>query len=274
MPTFYKGDNSGRGPSPGLWADCPFTGDPTEDTNLGYHFWDDFISLPVMPTVTTVAAWGPYNVYNTDGTSVQTPAFPAGTVYGGGIFRHTANTAGDAMVIGTASCPFVLKSKKLWFEARIATTSIATNDGQLFLGLAENYSMTFGAATPLADANATANTGALIGFNRLEDGLAVVNTSYADHATSWTNVKASAYAALAANTWLKLGIRYDPNNAARAITFFVNGVELDNAVTQAILTATTYLDNVGFGPCFAFFVDTAGTASYGYLDWWRCAQLG
>jgi hypothetical protein len=154
----------------------------------------------------------------------------------------------------------------------VATTSILTNMGQWFVGLAENQIATFGAATPLANADATASTLAMIGFNRLEDGLGVWNTSYADHAAAWTDIGTAANSTLAANTWTKVGMKIDMKDTARCVRFYVDNIECSSAMTKAALLATTYLDVSGLGPCMAFFADSAGTADYTYLDEWRYAM--
>ena len=159
----------------------------------------------------------------------------------------------------------------------MATTSILTNMGQWFVGLGENQVTTFGAAIPLGNADVTSAAPAMIGFNRLEDGLAVLNSSYADHATSWTDVQAACNAApltqLVANTWIKLGMRFDFAETTNFGTFFINGIECTSKVSKATVLATTFLDVSGLGPCMAFFADSAGTADYTYIDWWRVGQF-
>lgn len=277
---WYKQNKYGalqtRDPSPAIWADCPVIGIREGSVN-GFYFEDDFTDFGLPGTQTTEINLGRYKVYNTGSGVVATDAMPHSTTPGnaGGIISMLCDTAGDQSVIGTHASPFLLtttQSGKLWFEARVATTSILTNMGQWFVGLCENAVVTFGAATPLADANATAATPAMIGFNRLEDGLAVLNTSYADHASSWTDIQASANTTLAADTWIKLGMKVDFSNAQRCVKFFVDNVECSTAMTRAALLATTHLDAKGLGPCMAFFADSAGTACYTYLDWWRCYQ--
>lgn len=269
--------DTSRLPSPELWADCPIL-DILRGEKDGIHFFDDFLDFGLPGTQTTEINLGRYKVYNTGSGVVGVDAMPHSTTPGayGGIISMLCDTDGDQSVIGTQACPFLLtttQTGKLWFEARVATTSILTNMGQWFVGLAENGVATFGAATPLANADATASTLAMIGFNRLEDGLNVLNTSYADHASSWTNIQASANTTLAANTWIKLGMKIDFARSDRCVTFFVDNVECTTAMTKAALLATTHLDAKGLGPCMAFFADSAGTADYTYLDWWRVAQL-
>lgn len=270
-----------RKESPAIWGDCPWRdiGDPRSTIN-GVRFFDDFEAFGLPATQTTEINLGRYKVYNTGAGVVQTDAMPHSTTPGqaGGIISMLCDTDGDASAIGTQASPFLLtttQNGKLWFEARVATTSILTNMGQWFVGLCENAVVTYGAATPLANADATASTPAMIGFNRLEDGLAVLNTSYADHAAAWTDIQASANTTLAANTWIKLGFTIDFTASAdplRCVRFFVDNVECTSAMTKAALLALTHLDVKGLGPCMAFFADSAGTADYTYLDWWRVAQ--
>lgn len=259
--------------SPNIWKDCPW--DQIENGEVdGVTFKDDFADF-VIPGTQTTAIWkGRYAVYAGSGSwaadAMPHSATPLGT--GGIISALPGDNA--SVVIGTQSCPFSLLTTqlgKLWFEARIATTSILTNAGQLFCGLGETAVTTYSATIPLGNANATSNALAMIGFNRLEDGLGVLNTSYADHATSWTDVQASANTTLAANTWIKLGMTFDPKDSARCVRFFVDNIECTTAITKAVLLATTNLDAVGLGPLLAFYGDSEGS-DYVYADWWRVAQ--
>ncbi len=269
----YKGANSGRGPSPAIWGDLP--PDIVWDPNKGIHFFDDFLDASLPGTQTTQIAWGRYKVYNT-GTGgakvIPHSGFPTTGAYGG-FLRALADTAGDQFALGTQAIPFLLNNTagKLRFEARIGITGIATNNLHLFVGLGENIAMTYGAAQPLADADATQTTGGLIGFNILEDGVGVLNTAYADRAAVWTQAQAGV-GTMVAHTWKKVGMIYDPNSTLEALTFYVDGVKQTGVVTAAALAALTYLDVNGLGLCFAGFADSAGTSTYAYLDWWRCAQ--
>lgn len=271
--------DTNRGPS-GFWGDCPWD-QIVQGEKDGIVFFDDFLDFGLPGTQTTETNLGRYKVYNTGAGKVITDNMPHSTTAGvkGGIISMLCDTDGDASAIGTQACPILLtttQNGKFWFEGRIALTSILTNMGQLFFGLGENSIATFGAAIPLANANATDATMAMIGFNRLEDGLAVLNTSYADHAAVWTDILAAANASpltqLVANTWIKLGMKIDFSQTSRFCTFYVNGQDTGTYMTKAQMLATTYLDVSGLGPCLAFFADSAGTAAYVYLDWWRYAQ--
>lgn len=267
--------NTGRDPSPNLWADFPWDA-IVSGSKKGVVFHDDFLDFGLPGTQTTQINLGRYKVYNTGSGVVATDSFPNGTAATpGGFISMLTDTAGDQSVIGTHACPFSLKagSGKLVFEARVATTTIATAATHKFIGLGNNSDVTFGAAIPLADADATGTAVALLGWTRLEDGLGVLNTSYTDEAATYTHVQTSA-GAIAANTFVKLGLIFDPNApAASRVKFYINGVPTSTPMSNTTLTGLTHLDNSNLGLVFAQFADSSGTADYGYLDWWRCAQL-
>ncbi len=265
-----------RNPSPAIWGDCPL-----EEIRLGIvdgtYFEDDFDDFNLPATQTSEVTQGRYKAYCATAGQWITDNMPHSTTAGtaGGIISGLCDTDGDSMAIGTQACPFLLTTTqlgKIWFEGRIATTSILTDVGQLFFGLGENRVTTFSSTVPLGNADATSSALAMIGFNRLEDGLGVLNTSYADHAATWTNIGAAANSTLAANTWIKLGMKINFADAARCVRFYVDNVECATAMTKAALLATTFVDVSGVGPLLAFYADSGGTADYVYADWFKIYQ--
>ena len=263
-------------PSPAIWGDCPM-----EELRRGYipgtFFEDDLTDFVLPATQTTQVTQGRYKAYCATAGAWTVDFMPHSTTAGvaGGIISGLCDTDGDAMSIGTEAAPFLLTTTqqgKIWFEARIATTSILTDMGQIFCGLGENHVTTFSGSIPLGNADATSNALAMIGFNRLEDGLGVLNTSYADHATAWTDIGTAANSTLAANTFIKLGMKINFGDSSRCVRFYVDNVECASAMTKAALLATTFLDVSCLGPLLAFYADSAGTADYLYLDWWKCFQ--
>ena len=65
MPTFtqYRDPtDTTSGPSPIIWADCP-TLEMMHDPGRGYHFFDDFLSGGLTPTITTTIASAPYTMF-------------------------------------------------------------------------------------------------------------------------------------------------------------------------------------------------------------------
>jgi hypothetical protein len=266
--------NTDRVQSDAIWKDCPLDAIRNGSIN-GWYDEDDFNQFPLPGTQTSAVAVGTYVCYDT-GAGVVGVDIAGPTAFNpGGIISILADTNNDSGVIGSVQTPFSLLTTgavgKLWFECRVATTGILVNANHLFIGLAENASFTFGANQPLGDANATANNGAMIGFNRLESGLGVLNFSYADRAVAWTDVKASV-GSIAALTFVKLGFVFDPQNPTKCVTPFVNGVESGTALSKATLLAATFLDVGALGFCMAQRADSAGTANFWYCDWYRCFQ--
>ena len=271
----HGSENSGRGLS-GMWRDCPIA-EIKENPNLGFYFFDDFSEAPKIGTTTSeVAVGSKYKCYTKDDGGVTFVDSVNSVRMNGCMALYGGNTDADNGAIVTVAQPVILtglsaSSGKMRFEARIATTQIATNDAQLFVGLGET-DVTLADGVPLANTNAVTNTGAFIGFQRNEDGLGVLNTSYSDRATSWTDVSTSE-ATIAALTFVNVGIKYDPWNATKCISFYRNGVELATGISSSTLTGLTNLDANNLGMVAAIFNDTAGTSSYLYVKCWAMAQL-
>lgn len=276
MALNLAGANTDRGESGNIWSDCPYK-EIQEDKTKGCWFEDDFMEFALPGTQTTAIQVGRYAAYAGSGTwkadAMPHSATPLGS--NGVISVLTGDNA--AAALGTAVSPFNLTTTqvggKIWFEGRVALTSILTNRGQFFFGLGETAVTTYSATIPLGNADATSNAIVMIGFNSLEDGLSVLNTSYADHATSWTDIQTTASTGvLAANTWIKLGMKIDFSDTLRCVRFYVNNVECTTAMTKAALLALTHVDVKGLGPLIAFYGDSEGS-DYVYIDWWKAAQL-
>lgn len=277
--------DTARGPSPTIWGSCPVM-DIIKDPNRGVHFFDEFDQFQPLNFATGAVQTtdgglgGKYRAFCSTAGTWAPDNLPHGVTGSfGGHISALCDTSNDAASIGTLSCPFLLNTAglagKLWFEARIAHTQVNSATGnQLFVGLHENNVTAFSATCPLGDGDTACATTAGIGFRRAEAGLTVLDAIHWDHSATETVLDADlGLTALAANTWIKLGMMFDPNNSAAAVRFFVNGIESPTPLTKAALLALTYLDVSGLGPCLAMFAGAGGTAAYVYLDWWRCAQL-
>lgn len=269
--------NTNRLHSPNLWADCPL--DAIREANRdGFYFFDDFLDFNLPATQTSEVTQGRYKAYCATAGQWIADEMPHSTTagVGNGWISGLCDTDGDSMAIGTTACPVLLTTTntgKAWFEARIATTSILTNMGQIFCGLGENRVAAFTSTVPLGNADTANATNAMIGFRRAEDGLSVLDTVYADHSATYGVVKASASSGvLAANTAIKLGMKIDMSDTLRCVRFYVNGLECADAMTKAALLALSFVDVSGLGPLLAFYADSAGTSDYLYLDWWAVAS--
>ncbi len=261
-----------------LWADCPIL-EIKHGILRGWYQEDDFTDLSITGTQTSelLGVGGKYRlICPTAGTWSTVNAIPTNDVPGG-YLRVLCDSAGDAAAFGFQSTPFMLTptAGKMWGEARIAMTGIATNNAQVFVGLCENSvaATTFSTTVPLGDADAANASAAMMGFNVLEDGLGAVNACYQDRSTTWVNpTGGTGIGQMAAHTFIKLGWVYNPATPSEALTWYVNGVK-KCSISATTLAALTNLDSKGLGLCIAQYADSAGTANFLYMDWWKCYQL-
>jgi hypothetical protein len=271
-------DNTNRMPSPTIWGDCPFE-DVLEQVRNGFHFYDDFQRLSKPGTLTTEIGFGGYKAYATSGsTIVRTKSINSVLTPGGALSQtHNAdnNSAAITQYFGSGVLTgSVADAGKLWFEACFSQNSILTNMASVFLGLGEVDLFTLAATVPLNAGDGISNAGAMVGFQLPEDGLGTIDTVYSDRATSFTRVKVGAASIAAAYTFIKLGLKYDPENVdGKAIRFFANGVELTDYISATTLAATTNLKAGLMGVMLASCADSAGTSYANYMKWWRFAQV-
>ncbi len=263
----YRGQEK-NGPSPDLWSDCPVLA-ILEDPAKGVYGYDDFTNCPTWTAPDGTLA-DKYNVYGDTGVVLG----PAG-LQGGGL-KISGNDAdndegsiqvgGGGLVISDTAAD----AKKLWFEASVKKASIADNALAFFLGL-----MTPGSADAdiLADdTGAMAASKDYIGFRTLHasgEELDVVHAASAGDVVEW----AGGIADMEADTFVKLGMKYDPDHPTRKIRFWLDGVEYaTDWMVAADIALATFPDGVVLAPMFATKVGAAAE-SIAHLRWWRWAQL-
>ncbi len=267
---FYKGDNSGTGPSPNLWADCPWN-EAILDPNKGYGLFDDFLNFSDHISDQSVQG---YDSYIDTGVTIQQLA---GVV--GGQVEIAGNDADNDEGVLSTHGPIVQVSdtagsdKALWFEARVAKASIADNALGMFIGLAFDH----GNGVPVAKTLClTDNDAALGAFSFLgfhvdnADGDALDTVYKADGQAA--QVVQAGVQTLAASTFYKLGLKYDPKEVpSKRIKFFVDGTEQTSYVTATNIAAATFPDAEPLGLVFCTKVGTAAEVK-AQLDWWRVFQ--
>ncbi len=276
--TAFAVASSTREPTPIIWADCPVA-DIQENPTKGFHVYDDFLNIGLVPTETTQIAYPPYKVYATTGAVVGPVQTINSVILGnGGVMGFVNNADNDGKSLAQPyPHAYMTGSKanggKLWFECQIAISSIVTNMIGWFVGLAETDKWALSATIPFNAASASLNNGAAaIGFFGDEDGLGVYQSVVSDRATSFTAINATL-GTLAAYTFVKLGMVYDPNETADCVKFYVNGVLDATRYTNANIVATTNLKANALGMIMATIADSAVSTNAMYLRWWRLAQL-
>ena len=250
----------------------------TPSGNPAFGIFDDFL----MKASTTL-----YDGYFTLGTGTgsvtriasdynpSTAATLATTGLGIVQLLATADNDEAVMAFGNAlDAPFHLgRGRDLAFECRLNSENVAADDFCLFVGLAELGAQ---ATVKINDANQDlVNEFDLLGFQHLMTDSTAINGLYQvggqTAGTSVTNTGLAALHTLVADTYVKLGFRY--NASTGTLHFFVNGVE-DTGARLRIrnLTAGTFPDDNFMTPMIMLGTDQANDSIVN-LDWWACAQM-
>lgn len=293
--------NTDRGPTSAIWGDCPIIG-IGEDPSQGFGFFDDFTMTGHGPSATGGAltqSQGQWSSYIYQGGLYSDGA----TEGGSGTIGCDGDNEGFALSSGVGSFRLVTTStlalnQKLWFEARVKTSTIATSKHDIFLGLYSPFlsSSLPASATPIQTTDDTLTAaGNAIGFQRKGSvgtdfsavyQLASTTTVYP---TNLTTLTATAGRTLAADTFVKLGFLFDPQAPVRRVSsastgqtagamkrplvrFFVDGVELAAFLTSDNLGGAAF--PTGFmAPMFAVMNQTGSSPGTSTIDWIRCFQL-
>lgn len=272
----YAGDVGGVGPSYALWGDCP-RAEIALDPNVGYGFFDDFVRVPQF-TDNATSYFNGYAGYVDTGVTFK----PEPNVVGG-IIEIADNDADNDEAVLSGNAPAFQVSDtdgedlSLWFEARVKRASIADNACAMFVGLAWDHAAA-GAGVPVAKTLCLTDTdGALGAFSFLGFHVDAANGDAIDFVykadSQAQTVLIAGVDVPVANTFAKLGFRYDPEaETAKRIAIFVDGVEQSTYVTGALIAAAIFPDAEPMAPVWC--AKTGSTAeSKAQMDWWSCYQM-
>ncbi len=300
--------DSGRGPTDAIWSSCPWE-EMRSDPSKGQTFFDDF-NLFGNATMSSAYAGsiGQWSAYGSAGAQINDAQLE------GGVIKMSSDGDNEGLaILGSAGAfRFVTTSTlalnpKMWFECRIAKSTITTATIEAFVGLMKPTlaSGLPAVAQPITTTDDTLMTaGDLFGFHLsgltatrggpTEVGLAFELTSGTiNYPTNTTTMMASSgNSVLAADGYVKLGWIYDPKGPVKTITsatarqtvgdkqralirFFINGRELPTFLTSsdvANATATQAFPTAFMTPVIA--VSNQAGSSPGTLnaDWIRIAQ--
>lgn len=266
----------GRGLSPAIWQAYGFIGGNLYDPSLKPFFFDDFATLPLMASATAQAA---YITYQDTGVTIQGCAAADTSEGEFGVLEIAGNDADNdegsielgAGVHGLVRIdPTAGERAVVAFEARLKRTTVLTNNACFAFGIGEPA---FTAADALVD-----DTSALVaagkdfvGFQTLNASPSEIDTVYTIGGTATVNQIKDNAGTLVADTWIKLGGVYDPyGETDKKLKLFIDGVELGDSVTDAIIAAGTAFPTdeemtlVLLTKCHT----QATTAHPIYADWW------
>lgn len=262
VPNAY-GTTSGRGPSPGIWHDCPvleYILNPQE----GFHAFEDFILGPNVAAATAVSVQGQMTVY-TDANSATIKLLTDETC-GAVSLAPGANDDEDAALGfggATGACyKFDASSPKaFWFETRVKKTADTTNKLGVFIGMIQQGC--YAADGILIDTDMA--TKDLVGFHQIEADTTTIDTII-DTATGTITQVADAAVTIVADTYTKLGMKLDVG--AKTLYFYQDGAKLADSIA---LSGANFPDGERMSPVIA--VRSASGTSPGDLtvDWFRVA---
>lgn len=235
--TNFQEEGSLVGQSYKLWKDCSIE-TLAIDHNRGYVFDDNFLTLPTGKYTATQATAGTFALDDADGGVVLADSG-----------SNTVAQGINVQLNGTTGAGFWTQaSGKLWFEARVKLTDIATG-GEFFIGLSE-----IDTTILAASANSSANH---IGFESTTDDN--VLTFHAEVAGTRTSATQTIHT-MVEDEYVRLGFKVVDRTR---IEVYVNGAKVD--------TLTAGFPLVGLVPSLVCQVGTTNEDVIAHLDWWTCA---
>jgi len=266
----------GRGLSPAIWQRYGFIGGNHKDPSLIAFFFDDFAKLGVMASAASQCG---YITYQDAGVTIQQCASCDNSEGEFGVLEIAGNAADNdegSIELGGGAGGLVRidstggERSVVAYEARIKRTSVTDDHTAFAFGIGEPA---FCAANALVDDTAAMVAAGkdFVGFQTLCASNEEIDTIYTIGGTATVvQVKDNAGTSVA-DTWMKLGCVYDPLGAKdKKMKYFVDGVELDDSVTDAIIAAATafptdeemtlvFLTKNG---------DGAAAVHAAFMDWW------
>jgi hypothetical protein len=301
--------NTFRGPSPVIWADCPVL-DIIENPAMGMYFFDDFLVLGSANMSSayqgSLGQWASYGYAGAQTNDAQKE---------GGVVKLSSDGDNEGLTLlsVTGSFRFLTTStlalnQKMWFEARVARSSVATAHLEFFVGLmAPTLSSGLpAAAQPITTTDDTLMTaGDWFGFHSVgatatRGGPTEVGVGFElasgtiNYPTNLTTLMASTnQTVLAADSYVKLGWIFDPsavpalitkatarqtvgNTRKKLIRFFVNGLEAPTFLSSDDVvnaTAGQAFPTSFMTPVISVMNQASQSSDYLAVDWIRIAQL-
>jgi hypothetical protein len=258
--------NTSRLPSPAIWGDCPWAS-IREGVHDGIAWFEDFITFRLSTNVNAAEAhWSNgLKLFGSDGAPVA-----SGDEVGGSIVV-SSDGDNEGLGFGWWNYPIQISRahKRMWFEIRLKTSTIADTKHGFFTGLIDASALS--ATVPIAAAGTLADEN-FVGFHRLEGDGDAVDTVYKADGVTQVTVGTDAVT-LVADTYVKLGMKYSPEHprGSYRLTFYKDNLILASSKEIPSAAGTDFPNDVRLGFVFALLNATATTPGNVEIDWARVA---
>ena len=267
----YLGSASDRLLSPNIWANLPITEIQAGRTD-GTYFFDDFLKVH---TGVTTEMNGDYYVFSEGAGTVLGTAIKGGEM---ALFATADNEEVGVSLGELTSAPWVISdtaadARLLCFECRIKRSVITDAKGGFFVGLTDEAA---NANEFMTDSGTDFGDDDIIGFwgDETDDSVGShVHFIYQIAGQAFVT-KIDTVATMVADTYMKLGFKYDPNApAAKRIKIYADSVEQSTYVTAANIATATFPDAEELTLHSA--IKNAHADDFTLTkDWWACGQIG
>lgn len=257
-----------RGPSDLIWGQFPTAnilmgGYPAEGTIIheDFELWPAHSSTGSGSVTEKIKGWSAYldqggaiadgNVANVDSINLSSDGDNEGAVL---------------CSLTTAVRLLSNSGRKVAFECRLKTSTIADTKHGFFVGLMESVTPT--ATVPIQASGVMADKN-FIGFHRLEGTGNEIDATYKVTGQAETAALASVFTPVA-DTFMKLGFLFD---GVTTIKWFANGAEVLAArITGTTMAAATFPSAKNMGPIIAILNATGTTPGSITVDWIRLGR--
>lgn len=277
--TMFQGKSGGRGLSPRLWSKAYGQAQSPDGFSNAYWDSDDFMRFgqinPGAGGTTTGVAHNGYGYYVDTATAAGSIMQLASMVGGGARFTTSTQDNHEATMTGAGNTGTQVvvsnssgSSRLMVFEARFRVGQVSGHN--VFVGLTEEgLAANDGVFT---DAGALTSKD-MLGFWILEADGTSLKYGYriAGQAVQTVGTFGTA---LAANTWYKVGLIYDPSEqSSKRIKFFVDNIEQSSYVSSTNIAAATFPNGEELATTFSMKNGTAAARTFD-VDWYSLFQQG
>tara|TARA_R100000654_G_scaffold8278_1_gene19555 strand:- start:2671 stop:3462 length:792 start_codon:yes stop_codon:yes gene_type:complete len=257
--TMYKDEGPDAAlPSQVIWADCPLLEMMAD--GRGVYFIEDFV-----PGGKATGSSGYFGAFGDTGSTVT-----YANEVNGAVVLTEASDDEIISIFGAPAFQITQNGGKFWFEARLKTSNITASKQAFFVGLMDATTVT--SDIPLTNTGTISDTN-VIGFHKEEGNTTAFDATYKANGETQVVVNENV-GTLAVDTYVKLGMRFDPEDTSGDATlrFYIDGVEQASSKVIPNATGTDFPADVAM----KWFIGQSLAASETEtltIDWVRVAQL-